>query len=255
VVAGLAASPARADLAEIRARGTLRVLVSADEDPGMFSFTPGDAPGLERELVQGFARGQGLKVQIVPVKNFDQILPALLRGEGDLVVGIIDTPERRKRVRFTGEILPARHLAVSVRPAPVVGSVDRLRTLRVGVVSGSSWADAARDAGVPAASTVPYADAREMMDALRAGRFDASVMSVTDYLLAQRRLPDLQAGVFLGHSGLAGWAVRPVDAQLLKALDGYLGALRSSQAWNRLVLRYFSPEALAVLARAREKVE
>ena len=45
-----------ADFAEIRTRGMLRVLVSADENPAWFSVSPGPAPGFEREVLEGFAR-------------------------------------------------------------------------------------------------------------------------------------------------------------------------------------------------------
>lgn len=52
------------DLAEIKARGELKVLVAADEVPETFSFQPGDAPGLERELIEAFSRLYKLQMKL-----------------------------------------------------------------------------------------------------------------------------------------------------------------------------------------------
>jgi len=79
----------------------LRVLVAADEEPEMFSFEPGSAPGLEREMIEGFARLHGMRLEVVPVTNFDQIIPTLRAGQGDVILGIVDTEARRELVGFT----------------------------------------------------------------------------------------------------------------------------------------------------------
>ena len=67
LLALLAASSARADLAEIERAGVLRVLVAADELPHMFSFGSSGDPGLEREMIEAFARARGLRLEIVQV--------------------------------------------------------------------------------------------------------------------------------------------------------------------------------------------
>jgi hypothetical protein len=53
----------------------LRVLVPADEMPEMFSFDAKGQPGFERELVEGFCRIHGLGLDVVQVRDFDQIIP------------------------------------------------------------------------------------------------------------------------------------------------------------------------------------
>ena len=83
---------------------TLRVLVATDEMPEMFSFEASGPPGFERELLAGFCRVHGLALEVVPVRDFDQIIPMLLRGEGDVIAGIVDTPARRERIAFSSEV-------------------------------------------------------------------------------------------------------------------------------------------------------
>jgi ABC-type amino acid transport substrate-binding protein len=244
---------ANPDLADIRTRGALRVIVSADELPEMFSFGASGAPGLEREIVEGFARAHGLAVEVIKAPVFEQVIPMLIAGEGDLVVGLIATDERRERIAFTVETMPARHVAVTRLPVARIDSVGTLLSQLVGVVNDSSWEAAAIQAGVPAEKRVGYGGAEQMLAALGRGDVDAVVMSVTDYALSQASDPKLQAGCFVGSVSSAAWGVRQQDDALRLALDQHISRLQRSPAWSSLVLRYYSQETLGLIARARQE--
>jgi ABC-type amino acid transport substrate-binding protein len=232
----------------------LRVLASADEMPEIFSFDvrPAQA-GFERELVEGFTRAYKLELRIVPVRNFDQIIPLLLKGEGDLIVGIVDTPARRQKIRFTSETYPVRHMVVTRKPQAVVAAEADLRALKVAVIPGTTWADATTEAGVPPGLQVPVADTKEALDVLQKGRAQATVMAVFDFALARKYDPALQAGVFLGHPEVAAWGLRKEDGALGSALDDYLLTLRMSSSRSALLVKYFREDALVLLKRARRE--
>jgi ABC-type amino acid transport substrate-binding protein len=229
----------------------LRVLVAADEMPEIFSFAETGRPGLERELLEGFCRVHGLKLGIVPVRDFDQIIPMLLRGEGDVITGIVSTEARRQKVAFTSEVLPVRHLAVTRRPTPAPARPEDLRALRVGVIPGTSWERATVEAGVPKAKRVAFRDSEALLAGLRAGQVDAVVMPLLDYALASKRDPGLAAGAFIGSSLSGAMAVRPDESRLLEALNGYLQGMR--QARHALMFKYLSEEALSLIALARRE--
>lgn len=243
---------AGADLQQIQARGSLRVLVAGDEDPEMFSFASSGAPGLEREAVEAFARAQHLRLELIKLDAFGQAIPLLLLGKGDVIMGIVDTAARRQQIAFTRELLPIRHVVVTRRPLPRVSGLPELRVARVGVISGSSWADAALDAGVPVANLTAYPEMPALLEGLEAGQVQATVMTVVQFGLAQRHQPALEAGLLVGSPGRACWGVRPADTQLQAALSRHLATLCTSEAWGRMVMRYFTPELLELLARARK---
>jgi len=254
VVAGLVALSALAAGAAEPTPGLpakLRVLVAADEMPEMFSFTQTGSPGFERELLEGFCRLHGLRLDVVPVPDFGQIIPMLLRGEGDVITGIVDTAARRERVAFTDEVFPVRHLAVTRRPGRAVPRLDDLRALRVGVIPGTSWEQAAVDAGIPKAKRVPFRDSEALLAGLRSGQVDAVVMALLDFALAQKRDPELVAGAFVGGTTAAAMAVRPRDGRLLESLNVYLQGMR--QARHALMFKYLSEDALSLIALARRE--
>jgi ABC-type amino acid transport substrate-binding protein len=214
----------------------------------MFALRPSEAPGFEREMMEGFARLQGLKLEVVPVRTSDERMATLNRGGGDVIIGIVDTEPRRQLVAFTVEVIPARHLAVTRKPK-VLNTVEELLHEKVGVVKGTSWAAAAAEAGVPLAKTEFFPDRDVLFAALAEGRITATVMSLSDFTLAARRDPNLVGGPYVGPAGSAAWAVRKPDAQLKAALDDYLTNLRRGPSWSRLVVKYFGEQALTVLLR------
>ena len=238
------------DLAEVQARGALRVIAAEGEQPEMFDFDPDpEKPGLEREMLEGFARLKRLKLEVVPVKAFTDRIPVLLRGDGDVVVGLVDTAERRRQIEFTAEVLPVRHLAVTHKPAASVKSVDELRRRKVGTIRGTTWARETLAAGVPEAQVEYFPDTEPMLVALAAGRVEAVVMTISDFTLAAARHPGLEPGVLLGEASRAAWGLRKQDAKLKAELDAYIENLRNGASWNRLIVKYFGEQALRVLGR------
>jgi polar amino acid transport system substrate-binding protein len=253
LVAAVVGAPPRApaaDLPDLMRRGTLRALVTADEAPEFFALDAGRAPGFERELLEAFARLYKLRLQAVPVARFEEIIPALLRGEGDVVTGIIDTEARRKQVAFTVEVLPARTLVVTRAPR-AIRSTAELAAARLGVVSGTSWGEAALAAGAVAEHIESLPDMAAQLAALHSGKVAGIVVSLSDFVLERRRTPELKAGLFLGDVRSAAWALRRGDTQLLGALNDHIGSLRRSPSWTRMAERYFGQDALSLLGRAK----
>lgn len=244
----LASAAAAGDLPEIKAGGTLRVIAQKDEAPELFNLREGE-PGFEREVIEGFAQLHDLAIEVVVMPTAADRIPALNGGRGDVIIGIVDLPERRRQASFSVEVLPIRHMVLTHKPRPPIVSLEAFRAAKVGVVRNTSWARVAEEAGVEPEAMTLFADRSEVFDALREGRIEATVITLTDGIVAMRRHRELEAGLQLGEPGRSGFAVRKSDTRLLAALDEYLGNFRRSPSWNRLLVKYFGDQALAVLGR------
>jgi ABC-type amino acid transport substrate-binding protein len=249
VFVGAASFAAAADLAGIKARGSLRVLAAADEDPVWFSLRAGQSSGFEREVLEGFARLHKLRFEAIPVARWEEAIPMLLRQDGDVVGGMSITPERRQRVDFSTELLPARSIVVTRRPAAPVRTLAELRAARVAIVPNTTWAEALEKAGVPVSRALRVADISAAVEAIQTGHADATVTGVVDFLLQRRKHRDLEAGLALGEALSSAWAVRKSCPELRQALDAYLAELRRSPNWSRLLVKYFGDDALLVLGQ------
>ncbi len=246
-------SPA-GDLADIKARGVLRVLVvQTDKSPEFFSLQSGQAPGFDREILDSFARTQGVRLEPVVVAGWDQLIPALQAGKGDVIAGRFTVTEaRRQQVAFTVDVFPTRPVVLTRKPRKPVETLAELRALRVGAVKGSSMAETLAGLGVPARNVDTSIPPGGSQDALIAGKVDAVVLGVESALVAVRDDAAFEIGLFLGEpSGLA-YAVRREDTQLLNALNQQVRSMVNSTAWSQLVLKYFGATAPEILRRTRK---
>jgi ABC-type amino acid transport substrate-binding protein len=236
------------DLSAIRSRGTLRVIFGPDVLPEALSVKPQTAPGLERELLEGFRALHRLQVEFVPLDRSDDLIPALRAGKGDLIVGMGQTDARLREVDFTAEVFPGRHVVVNRRPHPAIDSVEQLRKARVGTIKGSTWAESVAAAGVPRANVDDsFPSAAALLQGLRDEKVSAVVLGLSWAFMERRRDPQLQVGVLLGSTVGRAWAVRKDDSELRQVLDEYIANVRRSGSWNRLVVKYFGDELLEVL--------
>ncbi|HET8644483.1 MAG TPA: transporter substrate-binding domain-containing protein [Vicinamibacteria bacterium] len=249
----LACAPAgfAQDLPEIKKTGRLRVLAVPISEGPTFMSVRNPEDGFDAEILAGFARLHGLQVEVVPVETWDGLVPALTRGRGDVAAGgFTDTAARRAQIAFTVEVFPTRDVVLTRKPNPAVTTLDQLRRLTVGTITGTSMSDAVAAARVARHDdTLPPGGVQA---ALREGRVQAAVDGLESALVAARHDPEVQIGMFIGASQSLAYGVRK-DAPLLRqALDEYLANTRRSGTWNRLAVKYFGPAAPEILRRAQK---
>jgi membrane-bound lytic murein transglycosylase F len=243
---------ATADLADVTARGTLRVIVmplsAADE---FFPVPPGARPGFDREVLDGFAGLHRIKLVVVPVEGWDNLVPALLQGRGDLIAGRFTvTDARLKQIAFTSEVFPSRNVVMTRRPHAPVATVEALRQEKVGTIKGSSMAEAVH-AVVPAPNVDDSFPPGGLPAALAAGKVSAVVLGIESAITAQRHDAQIELGAFLGPPRSLAYGVRKEDAALLRALNEYIDNVRRTPTWSRLVVEYFGNSAPEILRKAR----
>jgi ABC-type amino acid transport substrate-binding protein len=140
---------------------------------------------------------------------------------------------------------------VTLGSRPKVRSVAELATLKVGAIRGAKPADEAVEAGIPASALQLFTTQDEMTEALRKGAVDAVVLPISELVALSRGAKGLQAGVTVGPPGNVAWAVRKPDTALRAALDDYIGNVRRSPSWSRLIVKYFGDQALQVLGKGK----
>ena len=252
-VALLTAAPlSAADLADVKARGTLRVIVmplSATDE--FFPLPAGARPGFDRAVLDGFVALHRIKLEVVPVEGWDNLIPALLQGRGDLIAGRFTvTDTRLKQIAFTSEVFPSRNVVLTRKPHAPVATVEALREEKVGTIKGSSMAEAVR-AVVPAPNVDDSFPPGGLPGALVAGKVSAVVLGVESAIAAQRQDQEMELGTFVGPPRSLAYGVRKQDAALLQALNEYIDNVRRTPTWSRLVVEYFGASAPDILRKVR----
>jgi len=241
-----------ADFADVKAKGTLRVIVmplsAADE---FFPIPAGARPGFDRAVLDGFAGLHRIKLEVVPVEGWDNLIPALLQGRGDVIAGRFTvTDARLKQIAFTSEVFPSRNVVMTRKPHAAVATVEALRLEKVGTIKGSSMAEAVR-AVVPASNVDDSFPPGGLPGALVAGKVSAVVLGIESAIAAQRHDPEIELGAFVGPPRSLAYGVRKQDTALLQALNEYIDNVRRSTTWSHLVVDYFGGAAPEILRKAR----
>ena len=88
------------DLPALRARGTLRVLVQGvGED---LLPRAGGGPGREHDLAEALASQLGLRAEFIRVDRFDELIPWLREGKGDIIATRLSvTRSRQEQIAFS----------------------------------------------------------------------------------------------------------------------------------------------------------
>ena len=247
------AATARADLAEVKSAGTLRVIVNLDpRRPEFFAEAGAPRPGFDQEVLRGFAALQRVTVTPVYVNGWDALVPALLAGKGDVIAGrFTATDTRRKQIAFTDEVFPYRLVVLTRKPHRVVSTIDQLKRERIATSKGSAMIEVLAAAGVPASALDDGVPTGGYVEALRSGKATATVWGVESAIASRKEDPDLQLGMFVGPPGMLAYGVRKGDAALLAALNAYVDGIHRTPTWSRLVVKYFGDDAPEILKKAR----
>lgn len=217
----------RPDLAAIRERGTLRLLVARREAQ---KYLPrGSEPlGRERDLAVAFARDLGVEVEWVTLDREDALIPALLAGAGDLVVDhVAVTPGRRERVAFSAPVALTRlEIVTRVGDAELDAAPD-LVGRRVALRRSSPYRARlefvrAAHPGIELELAPDTKTAQDVLLGVATGEYDVALADAAVVRTVLGYRDDLEVAFDLDRRVAVAWALRPDADKLRKAVDRFL---------------------------------
>jgi ABC-type amino acid transport substrate-binding protein len=249
------AEPARAQdhdgrLDTIRQRGELAVL-SFPYPASTFvrETSDGGYTGLDYDIMEKFAGALEVELTIRPVDSFDQLIPRLLAGEGDLIASSFSiTPARAEVVRFSDGYFPVL-LMVAARKGSGLTSADDLDGLTALAVKGSS--QEARLLQIPGVVVEHRAQNADVHRSLAGGEGDFALFDSTTVAAQLDDYPQLEVAFQLPDRQYYGYAAAP-GSDLLPALDEHLAALKREGLIFHLIRRHLGDKAAEIYRLASE---
>ena len=254
--------PWHGDLDGMTERGFLRILTV--HNPLFFSFDGAQKTGMVAELARLFedhlaeeiGRVRSPTVVVIPVAR-DELIPGLVEGRGDLVMGNLTiTPERQKLVDFGPPVHPdVDELVITGPAAKEVPSLDDLVQTGLYVRRSSSYFEhlqtlnAAREAqGKP---PIPITEGDEnledydLLDMVNAGILGAIVVDshkadfweqVFDKIEVHRDIPV--------HSGnRIAWAIRKDSPRLMQSITAFSETVKKGSLLGNILRQRYLGEA------------
>ncbi|HEU4687468.1 MAG TPA: transporter substrate-binding domain-containing protein [Vicinamibacterales bacterium] len=208
---------------------------------------------LEEHLNKVFKSAQlTIRVQFVPVSR-DELLPALVEGRGDIVMGNLTvTPERSALVDFADSWIGGVEEIVVSRPGhPEITTVDDLSGKEVFVRVSSSYYESlvklnerfASEGKAPARLTPAPEELEDedLLEMANAGLVDLLVVDNHKAWFWQRVFPALKLypKVALRSGGEIAWAIRKDSPQLKGALNTFLATNGRDSLNARMIFRRY----------------
>jgi membrane-bound lytic murein transglycosylase MltF len=229
-----------ADLNE--ATRTIRVLVHYGRTE--FFVANGSPRGLEYEALYEYERFLNRKLHkkkskitltFIPVK-FDELIPRLIEGKGDIAAGLMTvTEERKRKVAFTAPYIEnVSEVLVGHAGAPLPSAVNDLSGKKVHVLRGSSFVQHLRpiNGQLAAAGRAPIqivempasTNADDILEMVNAGMFEYTVVDNFVADVWSRILPNIRVAgnVTIAKEGSIAWAVRHNNPELRQSLNAFI---------------------------------
>ena len=190
--------------------------------------------GFEIQVAQALAADLGVKLELFPTV-WDGIIPALLTGRLDIIIGGLGiTEERAKRVSFTEPYaFTGMALAASRTSAPGLSSLEDFNKeeITIAVKSGTTAAIAAKKT-FPGATIVEFDDEGQILQETKSGRAHTFVAAIPypaeQALKSPEELYIPLAGTFTKEP--CGMALAPKNKDALPALNAWIKA-RFESKW------------------------
>jgi len=241
---GSNSSSAPTRLQHILDSGELRVGLSGNQPPLNMADKNGEIIGLEVDLMKALAQSMGLTTRFV-VKPFAELIPAIERGEVDVVIsGMTITPERNARVAFVGpyfisgkSVLTKSAEIASADSATLLNNADQ----RYAVLAGST-SEAFVEQALPKAVSVPATDYDTAVQMVLDDEVDAMIADFPICQLSVMRHPEAGLSTLMTPFTIEplGIALPADDPLLVNLIENYLNTLENTGLLVQFKAKWFS---------------
>ena len=216
----------KGDLEAIRKRGCLRILT-----PWMAEgFLPrkGYPADYERELAAKFARTLGIGAVLVSVVKFEDLIPSLLAGKGDVIAANLTIMgSRKKEIAFSLPLGYSREQIVTRAGDNSLKRPADLKGRTIAVQKQTSFAETAKNLRnkypeLHVQSLPGHLTTDEILDKVAAREIDLTLLdsNLLDVLLDYRN--DIKTALDITKERGLAWGVRLDNPRLLEKLNRFL---------------------------------
>ncbi|MFT4937004.1 MAG: membrane-bound lytic murein transglycosylase F [Paraglaciecola sp.] len=205
---------------------------------------PSGPVGFEYELAEGFANYLGVKLEVFPYYNLNELFPQLDNQHLDVIAaGISVSPERNQAFKFGPAYQDISQKLVfkqgKTRPREISDLTGDLT-----IISGSSHSESLREFKTQyqdlSWQETDDKDTEELLEMVLSEELDYTIADSNILALMRRRYPELSIGFSVSPSQGIAWAVnKDLDDSLLAALLEYFGIIQTDGTLAALEDKYF----------------
>ncbi|MDJ0834617.1 MAG: transporter substrate-binding domain-containing protein [Gammaproteobacteria bacterium] len=219
----------RGDFEQIKQRGKLRIVVPANVGGGRYLPRKGSPVSQQFEIAEAFARFHDLVPELVISESFADMIPLLVEGKGDIVVGNLTvTDSRRKKIAFSIPLDHVREKVLVASDNDTINAVKDLDHKRVMVSPSStfwealSWLKQHKYKNINLIERPRGMLDEDELDLLAAGGIDATIRDSNVVEMYSGYRDDFRIAANFSKQRDIAWGVRKDAPALRNALNDYL---------------------------------
>lgn len=218
---------------QVKEKGELTIGMLVDFPPYGIMNTDNQPDGYDADVAKVLAKDLGVKINIIPVTGPNRI-PYLLTNKVDmLVASLAITPERAKQVQFSHPYSAAQ-IVVFGEKGTAISKAEDLSGKSIGVARASTQDIAVTKIAPKDANIRRFDDDASAMQALLSGQVDAIGCSTTVAAEISKRTPDRFDNKFVLLQQEMAVALRPGEANTLKAVNEVIEANIKNGEFSKL---------------------
>jgi len=234
----------KGDLREIKKRQFLRVLTR--NNPACYYIHRGVSMGFEYELIKKFAKMNNMEILIIVPPEWDDMIPWLLEGRGDIIAGSMALTKKRKNIpgiAFGKTYYSLQQALFCKKSDCSIKTLSDLKNREVFVRKNSVYWDTLEELqqkGVKfKLSPAPQSmETYEIIEAVEKGKFDLTVAD-KKFIEFAKVGHKISAPLLIGDELRYAWAVRRENSELKQAVDNFFKKEYRGEFYNILYKRYF----------------
>jgi membrane-bound lytic murein transglycosylase F len=248
------------DINEIKARGTLRVIMEYNSIS--YFIYKGQRLGFEFELMQNFAKAIGVKLEIVLATSSDDQFNLLNEGKGDIIAnGLFVNNKIKQQVALTipyrnvEQVIVQRKSGTSINPNDsiqkndtLLQSVNELSNKIVYVPDNSSYYNRLKELsdsnGINMDVRILPDDRGidDIIEAVANGEIDYTIANKDIALVNKSYFENLDVNTSAGKPQPLHWAVRNNSPDLLESINFWIKNFEKEKLYSALYFKYFSED-------------
>ena len=204
-----------------------------------------DTPmGFEYELAKEFADYLGVKLRVEIAEDWQQMVPALMNGTGDIIAASTPiTAKRENQVAFADGYMKIRQYIISHRNNSKIKKIEDLSGKIIHVRRGTAYQERLEflqrlgiDLSIQLYDDVPT---EELIQRVAEKELDFTVADNNVALLNRRHYPAAVMAAPITQEQLLGWAVHPQSKELLASINAFFKTIQQNGKFEEIYNKYY----------------